>query len=201
MPYGTGDANLATTVTNNSYLDDGSSPQIKLTTALKFFNETYQTLWVNINGAISFNSVISKYTPECKPLTATMAMISPFWADVDLRSGRGVILYRQTTEKAVLDKAREDVVAAFPKLTTTLNLHWAFVATWVDVPFYDANACKNNLTNTFQLTLTTDGIHSFALFYYNKIQWTTGTASGALGCSGKGGSPARAGFDNGEGES
>ena len=44
--------------------------------------------------------------------------------------------------------------------------------------------------NTFQAVLVTDGRHSFAIFNYNLIVWTTGTASGGND-DGLGGTPAQ----------
>ena len=201
MPFGTdnGDIDLAKTA-HIGNLDDGSSIEQKLTEPFQFFKQVHHSLWVNINGAVSFNKPIDKYTPTCAALSDDEAMISPFWADVDLRV-RGQVFFRQTRDAAVLTKAHEDILKAFPDIGTTDAMKWAMVVSWVNVPFYDDQACSSwsNLTNTFQLTLTTDGKYSFVIFYYNKIEWTTGTASGSDGCSGHGGKPARAGFDNGKG--
>ena len=96
QPFGleNGDIDLSTTVDHHNDLDDGSSPRLNLTIPFKLFGETYKSLWVNINGCVSFLTNISKYTPECKPLSTNLAMISPYWADVDLRSGNGAIYYR-----------------------------------------------------------------------------------------------------------
>ena len=44
---------------------------------------------------------------------------------------------------------------------------------------------------TFQCLLITNGRHSFTIFLYNKIQWTTGTASGGNSSTGLGGTPAQ----------
>lgn len=41
--------------------------------------------------------------------------------------------------------------------------------------------------NTFQTILITDGIVSFAMFNYEEINWTTGTASGGDPLTGLGG--------------
>ena len=97
----------------------------------------------------------------------------------------------------VLQKASNDVKSAFPQFNSIV-LNWAFVATWYNVPFYGA-PCNNTIKhNTFQSILVTDGVYSFAIFLYNSITWTTGTASGG-DCNGLGGTPARAGFDAGDG--
>ena len=44
--------------------------------------------------------------------------------------------------------------------------------------------------NTFQAVLVTNGINSFAIFNYDKLTWTTGTASSG-NSSGHGGKPAQ----------
>ena len=50
--------------------------------------------------------------------------------------------------------------------------------------------CKSVLkVNTFQIVLITNGRHSFTMFNYGNITWTTGGASG--GESGLGGIPAQ----------
>lgn len=45
--------------------------------------------------------------------------------------------------------------------------------------------------NTFQAVLVADDIHSFVIFNYNKIQWTTGSNSGGNTLTGLGGQPAQ----------
>ena len=44
--------------------------------------------------------------------------------------------------------------------------------------------------NTFQAVLVTNGINSFVIFNYDKLTWTTGTASSG-NSSGHGGKPAQ----------
>ena len=51
--------------------------------------------------------------------------------------------------------------------------------------------------NTFQVVVTTDGLFSFAIFNYAKIEWVTGDAS--QGIDGFGGTPAMVGVNVGDG--
>ncbi|KAI0226846.1 Sushi, nidogen and EGF-like domain-containing protein 1, partial [Lamellibrachia satsuma] len=53
--------------------------------------------------------------------------------------------------------------------------------------------------NTFQAVLITNGRHSFTMFNYGDISWTTGTASGGDRSTGLGGTPAQVGFNAGDG--
>lgn len=204
FPYGVekaDDISMKSGERRDGDLDDGSSEKLPLQIAFPFFNALHDSLWVNINGVISFRSVIGKYSPLCQQLSAEFSMIAPFWADVTLDNG-GDVLHRETFDPATLNKATAEVVTAFPELSS-IEMKWALVATWKDVVFY--GCCQEGCSkkNTFQVVLTTDGIRSFAILNYHNITWTTGTARSSAGdCfTGKGGVPAKAGFDAGDGKS
>lgn len=134
---------------------------------------------------------MSQYTPTCRPLS--VPMIVPFWADVDTRKG-GTVHYRETTTRSILLKASDEIRRGFPSFNN-INLGWSFIITWDNVAFYGAVEepdCRGtDKRNTFQTILTTDGSKSFAIFLYNTITWTTGTASSGNKCSGLGGTPAK----------
>ncbi|MFZ5834555.1 MAG: nidogen-like domain-containing protein [Pseudomonadota bacterium] len=66
--------------------------------------------------------------------------------------------------------------------------------TWNNVGYFSGHS---NLTNNFQLLLRNQGAGNFDIeFRYDRLQWTTGDASGGSG--GFGGTPAQAGFDAGD---
>jgi hypothetical protein len=194
FPFGVenGDTNL-----RPSSLDDGSSDRLPLSIAFPFFDFLHDSLWVNVNGAISLRSTISVFTPICQAVPQSFRMIAPYWCDVNLREG-GNVFYRESFDMRVLQKAAVEVTNAFPELKN-IQLKWAFLTTWYNVSFYGAGNCQNKLQDTFQSVLASDGVHSFAIFYYNNITWTTGTSSG-WNCSGLGGTPAKASFDAGDGK-
>uniref|UniRef100_A0A914P1I8 Uncharacterized protein n=1 Tax=Panagrolaimus davidi TaxID=227884 RepID=A0A914P1I8_9BILA len=194
FPYGTsnGDAKLQT-------VDDGSSAPQNLSIPFPFFNVPQSTLWVNENGIITFDRKSSQFTPYCKPVPSGGGrIIAPFWADVDIRH-TGNVFYRQTTDAAILQKGEHEIAFAF---TDEQNIHlkWAFISTWEEVTYFQDLGNHNESErkkNTFQVTLLTDGIQGFAIFYYNKITWTTGDVSD--GQNGLGGTPAEIGYDYGDG--
>jgi hypothetical protein len=165
--------------------DDCSTPEIPLQVPFFLFNHSHNSLWLNNNGGISFVQPISQFTPSCTPQRQDFRMITPFWADVDTRN-EGVVYFRQATDKSTLDQASEEIRTAFPAFQK-LQLAWAFVATWKDVRGYGLQT----QTNTFQAVLTTDLQQAFVIFYYNKIEWTKGSASGNV--------HAKIGFDAGDG--
>ncbi|VDI43851.1 Hypothetical predicted protein [Mytilus galloprovincialis] len=152
---------------------------------------------VNTNGAISFDETLSTFTPSAFPLSGNKKIVSPYWCDIDTRKG-GVVWYYETNDRDVLFKATDDIQKTFPE-QKNFRAAWVFVATWDNVAFYKASSIGQRKRNTFQCILITNGRHSFAIFLYNKIQWTTGQASGGNTDTGLGGTPAQVGFDAGDG--
>ena len=145
---------------------------------INFFGLVKNTLFVNNNGNVTFDSSLSAFTPFSLQ-TTTRSIIAPFFADVDTRSAlSGVVQYG----------------------TDTVNGRPAFGVNWFDstggVGYFSSQADKRN---TFQLVLidrsdTGSGNFDFEL-NYSSIQWETGNASGGTG--GLGGNSARAGYSNG----
>uniref|UniRef100_A0AC34Q1U3 NIDO domain-containing protein n=1 Tax=Panagrolaimus sp. JU765 TaxID=591449 RepID=A0AC34Q1U3_9BILA len=176
--------------------DDTSSNVQQLNVNFPFFGVNNTKLYLNINGAISFMNPIPTYTPICAPVTRNYGMIQPFWADIMTtydNSNYTAIYYRQTTDAKVLTQFQQQIDKVFPKTSIT----WVFIATWYNVTYYP-DADDQTKRNTFQCALGTNGVESFAIFYYNDIQWTTGSAS--EGTDGLGGIPAQIGFDSGDGQ-
>ncbi len=154
--------------------DDSSSGLIPLGFTVNFFGSIQDSLYINNNGNVTFDSPLSTYTPF--PLNnTTRIIIAPFFADVDTRHANSA-------------------VTAYG--TGTVDGHPAFGVTWDGVGYYASRADK---LNHFQLVITdrTDtGTGNFDFeFNYRQIQWETGAASGGL--NGLGGSSARVGYSNG----
>lgn len=139
---------------------------------INFFGYSGRSFFVNNNGNISFGAGISSFTPVPFNGHAEAPLIAPFWADVDTRcSGCGAVYLGAQSANS-------------------------FTVTWNNVGYYSANSSK---LNNFQMTLagaTNPGDFDIE-FRYNRLEWTTGDASG--GSAGLGGTPAQAGFDAGDG--
>ncbi|CAH2318184.1 hypothetical protein AB205_0044100 [Pelobates cultripes] len=179
--------------TTSQLSDDGSSPQIILSTQIPLFGNLYSYLYVDNNGLLSFSQPVNTFTPSDIPLLSGNPFLAPFWADVN-NAISGDIYYRQSTDPNLLSRVTSDIRSYFNYLDFTSR--WLFVATWDRVAYY-GSLVNQQQTNTFQVVLTTNGNATFVLFNYGTIQWTTGTASG--GVNGTGGIPALAGagVDNG----
>ncbi|HLG03634.1 MAG TPA: nidogen-like domain-containing protein [Bacteroidia bacterium] len=153
--------------------DDGSSGAIPLPFAFNFYGATHDTLFINNNGNISFDSPFYSFTADSFP-SSIYDMIAPFWADVDTRDpASGLVYYRVTATHMIVK--------------------------WENVGYFSMHT---NLLNTFQLIITdgTDTIipsGSNVSFCYGDMSWTTGDASG--GINGYGGVPSTVGCNEGNG--
>jgi len=154
--------------------DDGSTAQVALPFSMNFFGTTYNALYVNNNGNVTFETPLGTYTPFGLVGTETV-IIAPFFADVDTRGpGSGLTQYG----------------------ATTFGGRPAFCVNWVNVGYFNSRVDK---LNSFQLLLverTDQGVGDFdIIFNYNQVQWETGGASG--GTDGLGGTSATVGYSNG----
>lgn len=148
---------------------------VELPFVLNFFGASYNGVYVNNNGNVTFGAPLSTYTPY--PLSNLgPPIIAPFFADVDTRAGNNV---------------------AFG--SGTVDGHTAFGVTWPGVGCYYENA---SVLDTFQVLLidrsdVAPGDFDIE-FNYGSIEWDSGQASGG-DSSCQGGTAARAGYAGGSG--
>uniref|UniRef100_A0A3B3DWK2 NIDO domain-containing protein n=1 Tax=Oryzias melastigma TaxID=30732 RepID=A0A3B3DWK2_ORYME len=152
--------------TASSRSDDGSSPLIYLQRSFVYFGKTYNTIYVNHNGHLTFNSPYYSYIPQRFPLYGSMDIIAPFWTDLDNRQN-GFVLYNQYTNGSVLQQATQDINSYFPNLN--FSAEWVFVATWYEVAYFGTTGTKT----TFQAVLISGGQKSFILMNYGSIASTS----------------------------
>ncbi|MCC7050118.1 MAG: VCBS domain-containing protein [Alphaproteobacteria bacterium] len=172
--------------------DDNSFPQEApgidissvFTGGLNFFGTTYNALFVNNNGNITFTGPLNTFTPSQIGAGFNAPIIAPFWADVDTR-GTDNVPPTPGGNSTGSDNVYYDLDAA----------NHVFTVTWDDVGYFSGATDK---VNAFQLQLIDRGDGNFDIvFRYESINWTTGNASGGSG--GLGGSPARGGYTAGDG--
>jgi hypothetical protein len=151
--------------------DDCSLSEISLPFTFNFYGLTYDKVYVNMNGNLSFESSFDAYSAEGFP-SDQFIMVAPFWADVDNR-GTGEVYVKQ--------------------IGTT-----AFAVAWVNVGYF---ASRTDKLNTFQVIITdgtgslTGTELSNVCYCYGDMQWTTGDADSGVG--GFGGNPATVGANRG----
>ena len=153
--------------------DDDFSFQLALPFTFNLYGSSYNSVFINNNGNLSFDAGFCTYTAAGFPVGG-FPMVAPFWADVDTRDApSGVVYYR-------LEPTRLTVI-------------------WDHVGYYSTHSDKNN---TFEVIISngTDpllGVGNNVCFCYDDMQWTTGDASSGNG--GFGGVPATAGVNKGDG--
>nr|XP_021336096.1 uncharacterized protein LOC108179152 [Danio rerio] len=158
----------------NPLSDDGSSPVIPLLSPFQFFSRTYQQIYVNNNGFLTFSQASSQYAPDSFPANGSQDIIAGLWTDLD-NSILGVVSYNQYTSGSVLTRATQDINNYFPNLNFTAS--WVFVATWNKVSYYSLISTESS----FQVVLISGGNYSFILMNYGDIAET--------------GHPVKAGYD------
>ncbi|XP_073722061.1 uncharacterized protein [Misgurnus anguillicaudatus] len=149
-PFGTGDTE-----------SEGGSAVIHLLQPFTFFGLTYNQIYVNNNGYLTFKPIWYIYFPYRFP-NGGKDIIAPFWTYINLFNG--VISYRQYTSGSVLTQATQDINQYFPDLSFSAS--WVFVATWDRVGYYHY---LNTDEASFQVVLISNGNFSFVLMNYGAI--------------------------------
>lgn len=157
-------------ITSLAATDDGSTGFVPFGFTINMGGDGLTGFYLNNNGNITFASSLSTYTPFGIS-NATLAMLAPFFADVDTRGGAGLAGYG----------------------FTQIQGRDAVIINWHDVGYFNR---KINKLNDFQIALIdrsdiASGDFDFE-FNYEKILWETGDFSG--GSNGLGGNSARVGF-------
>jgi uncharacterized repeat protein (TIGR01451 family) len=153
--------------------DDGSTAAVSLPFPVHFFSGTFNQLFLNNNGNVTFDAALSTFTPFDLS-TAGRVIIAPFFADVDTRTGN-VVTYG----------------------TGTVNGHSAWGVNWPGVGCYNQNTSVLNYFQMILINRSDVAAGDFDIeFNYDQIQWDSGQASnGDVNCLG--GSSARAGYSDG----
>ncbi|MCC3159316.1 T9SS type A sorting domain-containing protein [Hymenobacter sp. 15J16-1T3B] len=151
--------------------DDNYYGPVSLGWDFSLFGNTYNSVYVNTNGNITFNAGLGTYSSSGFPISTPM--VAAFWADVDTRNpASGSVWFK-----------------VFPD---------RLVVVWNKVGYYGTQADKKN---TFQLVIKANTAPGFTgndvLISYDDMQWTTGSAS--QGSGGFGGVPATVGANSGNG--
>jgi nidogen-like len=153
--------------------DDNSTGPISLPFPVTLFGTTYNSLFLNNNGNVTFTAPMSAFTPSDLS-TVGQAIVAPFWADVDTDFG-GQVTYGSGS------------VAGHP----------AFGVNWNAVSCFATSTAG---TDSFQLVLIDrSDVAPGALeieFNYGSIQWDSGQASGGDSTC-RNGTAAVAGYSDG----
>lgn len=178
-------------------LDEGYSPAIHLQPNFPFFQKSESQLFVDMNGRITFKES-GGFTTDIEGFP----MVAPFYADTNTEIGGYVYLRKITraNDSASLERATREIREA-SSLYRDFLATWGFIATWEEVAFYGALREGRTRRNSFQAVLVRNEAanESFAIFNYEKLQWTAGEYNGGNALTGLGGeTPAFARIDSGK---
>ena len=95
---------------------------------------------MNTNGVVSLDSKFYSSSVHSFPLSGTVKIIAPYWADVDT-TGTGKIFYRQSTDPSLLASASNEIKAAYSLLQNVVITH-LFIVTWDAVGYYSRRIDK-----------------------------------------------------------
>ncbi|XP_047498425.1 nidogen-like [Penaeus chinensis] len=149
--------------------DDISSPEISLRVPIVFFDQVYNSIFVNSNGFVSFLTEIPQFFNIQFPLE--YPMIAPLYSDVDAREA-GEIWYRETSDPTTVSRVTRELREQFSS-AKAFTPSGVFLVTWDGVgPFSQ----RKDRINTYQLVIATDGKDSYVMFHYAEggIQWLQG---------------------------
>jgi hypothetical protein len=163
--------------------DDGFAGPVPIGFGINFAGMTWNDLFVNNNGNVTFGMGRSQFTPNDLTTNTTIPIIAPFFADVDTRG-------------------------ALSSLTNygvgTVDGHQAFGVNWFDlatgrgVGYFPSQDDKLNIFQLALINRNDTGVGNFdIMFNYDQVLWETGRASG--GTNGFGGISAAAGYSDGTG--
>jgi uncharacterized repeat protein (TIGR01451 family) len=152
--------------------DDGSVT-VALPFSVNFFGTTYNQLFLNNNGNLTFDAALADFTPF-DLFNAGRVIIAPFFADVDTSVG---------------------ATAAYG--SSTVDGHNAWGVTWPGVGCFFQNTSVLNYFQVILIDRSDVAANAFDIeFNYDQIQWDSGQLSGGdANCLN--GDSAHAGYSNG----
>jgi len=144
----TGGGNAANVGDPSGRNDDGYRGAVNLGFNFTLYGNTYDSLYINNNGSVSFGSGISAFIPT-GPTGAAAPIVSAFFGDVDTRNSLSGVVHYQ------------------------LDTPGQLVVTWDDVGRYNS---RGDLLDSFQLVLRSDDYvlpagEGQIGFFYKNMDW------------------------------
>ena len=160
LPYGLNNGDSALSK------EDDAFRELRISTDFSFFGKSFNKVYVSTNGVIFFGEGKTDFTPTPFPMNGTRA-VAAYWTDSDPREG-GNIFYRETYDSKVLEKISLKVRQGFVQFGN-FRSNWALITTFNNVPAFACIDCSKVVNH--QTVLTTNGIQSFVLFFYDKLEY------------------------------
>nr|XP_034964284.1 nidogen-1 [Zootoca vivipara] len=146
--------------------DDSHSPPLELSTALRFYGSSVDSLYVLTNGIIAVSEP-SRDEDNPGQLPVSFGGIAPFYADLDTTGGHGKVYYREDSSPDVLQLAAQYIKRGFPE--SAFDPNNVVIVTWDSVAPYAGpgeDVALQVKRNTFQAVLASSDSSSYAVFLY-----------------------------------
>lgn len=143
--------------------------ELLLDQSLYFFNEAFDTIYVNTNGFVA----VAEPTPESEYLgkmPASFGMIAAFLGDLDNSDGVGQVYLRQDSAPDILLKTAQHISEAFPHDDEIEPTH-VIIITWENMAASGSPGRvggEDTKRNTFQLVIASMASASYAIMFYPK---------------------------------
>lgn len=163
--------------------DDGYSDVVNIGFDVNFAGSSWNQLYVNNNGNVTFGSGLSQYTPSDLTGATSRPIIAAFFADVDTRA----------VNSALTNYGNG-----------TIDGHQAFGVNWFDlgtgngVGYFSQHGDKLNIFQMALIDRSDIAVGDFDIeFNFDRVLWESGDYSG--GTNGLGGTSAAVGYSMGTG--
>jgi len=157
---------------------DDASTEIPIQFDYSFFGLIYREVHISTNGILTFGARTSSFTPVLFPIQG-MKCIATYWTDSDPSRG-GTVLYKETYDPSLLDQISQEIRTRLIQFSTFTS-QWALIVTFDSVSAFGCSSSPGNCTSqcskvvTHQVVLTSNGVNSFVIFNFNKLDYTVGT--------------------------
>ena len=143
--------------------NDDASYVFSLSNRYSFYDASYDSIYVSINGYVSLDSFSERSIPSFSALSSQL--IAGLSMDL-ITTTTGNIYYRETSDSSILASVKSYILAYGSSKYSTFDLNSAFIVTYDNVPFYTSPSSYNS----FQIILTTtSSCETFAVVVYKFI--------------------------------
>ncbi|KAM8772103.1 nidogen-1-like [Acanthopagrus schlegelii] len=144
-----------------------SSAGLQLNRSVLFFSDSFDKVYINTNGFVSFAEPPAEVEYLGK-MPADFKMIAALLGDLDDSDGQGRVYFRQDDGPEVLSQAAEHIRRAFPR-DDGVEPTSALIVTWENMAAAGTSGRGDGLDakrNTFQLVVASMESSSYAILLY-----------------------------------
>uniref|UniRef100_A0A0N5ASL2 Nidogen n=1 Tax=Syphacia muris TaxID=451379 RepID=A0A0N5ASL2_9BILA len=158
----------------NDRILEGDVQKFELNNSLLFLGQSYNTVYIRRDGAISFSSNDTELKPS--PLPIPESVIAVYWMPAE----GGTVYFRETNEQSVLNLAQNEVNIQYHYGSNFVPKS-VLIVTWKQTHEPGENVTTANL---FQASIIISDSGTFAHFVYSKLNSNNDAVAGFVGQDG-----------------